>query len=358
MAYTTIDNPELHFQTVLYTGNATARDITLDGSEDMSPSLVWIKERSAAEGHKLFDAVRGATNLIQSSGANLEQDQDTSLTSFNSDGFSLGIDTGEIVNDDGITNVAWCWKGNGSGSSNEDGTINTTATSANTTAGFSISTYTGSGSGATIGHGLGVAPPFYIVKNRGRDANWAVYHNDLTASNGGVNNTTWLVLNTNVATQSNDSGRWNATSPTSSVVSVGVSYDQNNRSSDTYVAYCWTPIQGFSKFSSYIGNGNDDGTFVYTGFRPAYLMVKNTGGTWDWNIWDNKRFGYNGKQPTLFADLTNAEDTEYTRMDFLSNGFKTKINNGQLNTSGNTYVYMAFAEAPFVNSNGVPCNAR
>ena len=145
--------------------------------------------------------------------------------------------------------------------------------------------------------------------------------------------------------------------PTSTLVTVG-NDNGVNADGNIIVAYIWSDVQGYSKFGSYTGNGNADGTFVYTGFRPAYLLVKNTASGWDWNIWDNKRFGFNGKQPTLFADLTNSEDTEYTRMDFLSIGFKTRIDNGQLNNSGATYIYMAFAEAPLVNSNGVPCNAR
>jgi len=356
MAYTTIDNPELYFQNKLYTGDASATAHTLDGSENMQPDLAWFKSRSRADNSRIVDALRTTYSIkSNTNGAEVDSASD-GFTSLDADGFTLnGSGGGGEFNAASGTYVTWCWKANGSGSSNEDGTINTTATSANTTAGFSISTYTGSGSGATIGHGLGVAPPFYIVKNRGRAANWAVYHNDITASDGGVNNTTWLVLNQDVASQSNDSGRWNATSPTSTTVSVGVSYDQNNRSSDTYVAYCWVPIQGYSKFGSYIGNGNADGTFVYTGFRPAFVMTKSVVSTSSWEIFDNKREGYNVDNDALVANATTVEATA-DQIDILSNGFKCRIATDP--NVAETYVYMAFAEAPFVNSNGVPCNAR
>jgi hypothetical protein len=355
-AYTTIDDPQQYFQTALWTGNATARDITFAGTNDMQPDLVWIKERSAVEGHKLFDAARGATNLIQSSSAGPEQDQDTSLTAFNSDGFSLGIDTGEIVNDNGVATVAWCWKaGAGAGSSNTDGSINTTTTSVSTTAGFSVSTYSGTGSNATIGHGLGVVPEMLLFKRRNASSEVLVYHKGFASDP----HTDYMVMHGTGAVV-DDATAWQDTAPTSTVFSIGT-YTDINASGGTMVCYAWAGKQGFSKFGSYEGNSSSDGAVVYTGFSPAFLMVKCvSNASTDWMVTDNKRShnkdsAYNNWQ--LRMNATDAEENGTVGVDFLHNGFKWRDSANDANVTGRRYLYMAYAHAPMVNSNGVPCTA-
>jgi hypothetical protein len=349
MAYTTIDNPELYFQTKLYTGNGSAQSFTLDGSEDMQPDWVWIKPRSFQDNHILVDAVRGTNKILRS---NLENDEDTlttMLTSFDSDGFTTGGNDNVTRNSE--TFVAWNWKASGSTSSDSNGSITSTI-SANTTAGFSIVTWTGNGSsGATIGHGLGVKPRMIISKRRDSTSQWTVYE----AINGA---TKYMTLNQTDATSSATS-RWNDTEPTASVFSVGNSAEVNG-SGGTYIAYCFADIKGYQKIGSYIGNGNSDGTFAYIGFRPAWIMIKKSSGTEDWSMYDAKR-NINGTTNTLPL-LANFNDGETNltgkNMDILSNGVKMKTSNGELNGSGETYIYLAFAESPFVNSNGVPNNAR
>jgi hypothetical protein len=317
-----------------------------------------MKGRSNTQWHHIFDSVRGTNIALNPNVSNAESAQTYMLTSpyINSDGFRLGTDAG--ANASGVTYVAWCWKANGSGSSNTDGSINTTATSANTTSKFSISTYTATGSsGATIGHGLGVVPAVIIVKIRsGGTYDWAVYHHKNTSAP----ETDWLQLNETDATADVDY-TWDDTAPTSSVVQLGGGNPVNGDSGWTYVAYCWSEVQGFSKFGSYIGNGNADGAFVYTGFRPAWLLIKRSSASGvDWILHDNKRAGFNVNDDYLAANTTATEVTgnTYQNIDLLSNGFKMRGSGTGTNTSGETYVYMAFAEAPFVNSKGVPCNAR
>jgi len=329
--YTTIDNPELYFQTKLYTGTGSAASITLDGDEDMQPDLVWFKKRSSTESHYVYDAVRGVTKEIYAN-ANAEESTDAnSLTGFNSDGFSIG--NANQLSENTETMVAWCWK-------------------ESATAGFDIVSYTGSGSARTISHSLSAVPKMFIIKNRSAssgDRGWGVYH----VSNG---NTHFLELNLNAA-KDESSGLFNDTTPTSSVFSVGDD-DQTNKNTDTFIAYLFAEKQGFSKFGSYTGNGNADGTFVFCGFRPAYVMIKNsTSGSSHWVIADNKREGYNVDNDPLYPNLNAAEGTT-DFMDILSNGFKLRTTGVDFNASGDTYIYMAFAEAPFVNSKGVPCNAR
>ena len=332
MAYTTIDNPELYFQTVLYSGNSTARDITLDGDENMQPDLVWIKERDDTINHYLTDSVRGAPKKLSPNTNSDESAGDSSwINAFNSDGFSVGNE--DNINDTGDTYVAWCWK-------------------ESATAGFDIVTYTGNGSARTISHSLSAVPKMFIIKNRSAssgDRGWGVYH----VSNG---NTHFLELNLNAA-KDESSGLFNDTTPTSSVFSVGDN-SRVNTNTETYIAYLFAEKQGFSKFGSYTGNGNADGTFVFCGFRPAYVMIKNsTSGSSHWVIADNKREGYNVDNDPLYPNLNAAEGTT-DFMDILSNGFKLRTTGVDFNASGDTYIYMAFAEAPFVNSKGVPCNAR
>jgi len=351
MAYTTIDDPELYFQVKLYTGNGTDNTaITLDGENDMQPDFVWIKERSATEGHYLFDAARGATKVIMTSSTNAESTEATTLKSFNSNGFTLG--TSAEVNDNTVTNVAWCWKANGSGSSNTDGNTNTTKTSANTTSGFSIITYDGDGAAATLGHGLGAVPHLIIQKNLDDTENWQIYHHKNTSAP----ETDYLTFTTNAT--GDQASRWNDTAPTSTLITIG-SDSSVSQSGESMLMLAWSEKQGFSKFSSFIGNGNADGTFVYTGFRPAFIIFKKSSGSGDdWSMYDYKRTGYNSAGNEELRPNTTAAEQDVDRIDILSNGFKARTGSGETNESGSTYVYMAWAEAPFVNSNGVPCNAR
>jgi len=346
MAYTTINKSKDYFNTKLYTGNGGTNAITGVGFQ---PDWTWIKSRDASNNHRNYDAVRGATKIIYQNLTNAETTQSNGLTAFNSDGFTLGDDGNS--NSNNATYASWNWKaGTGQGSSNTDGSINTTYTSVNTTAGFSISTYTGTGSNATVGHGLGVAPKMIIVKQLNSTNYWTVYHKSLSANS-------WLYLDTNEAVASN-TAMWNNTEPTSSVFSIGT-YTNTNQSSSTYVAYCFAEKTGYSKFGSYVGNGNADGTFIYTGFKPAFILLKHTTSAESWHLFDGKRANlFNPVNGRLQADSSGAEYTGKNVFDFLSNGFKLKDNNGAYNGSGSTYIYMAFAEAPLVGTNNVPCTAR
>ena len=330
MAYTTIDNPELYFQTVTYTGNATARTITLDGDENMQPDLVWGKIRSEAQDHVLVDSVRGATKQLYASDNALEQTEAQGLTGFASDGFTLG--THAYFNKNTATYVAWCWK-------------------ESATAGFDIVTATGTGSAKTISHSLSAVPHWILSKEKSGSANdWVVYHHKNTSAP----ETDKLILNESNATS--DDSCWNDTAPTSSVFSVS-SASVVNRNSSTYVYYLWSEKKGFSKFGSYTGNGNADGTFVYTGFKPAFLIIKQTNFGNSWRMYDNKRSTFNIVTKELYPNTNDAEATT-DKMDFVSNGFKFRTSATNANESGSPYIYMAFAESPFVNSNGVPNNAR
>ena len=339
----TIKKANSYFDATLYTGNGANRSIT--NAAGFRPDLVWGQARSFAYGSWLYDAVRGATKQIESFGTNAESTQSTMVTAFNSDGFSLGTDT--AGNNSGTTYVAWQWQAGSSTVTNTSGTISAQVR-ANATTGFSIITYTGnSTAGATIGHGLGVAPNMIIVKPRNAADNWAVYHSSTGA-------TQYLQLNTANASASSIT-LWNNTSPTSTVFSVGTNNDVND-SARNYVAYCWAEIAGFSKFGSYTGNGSTDGAFVYTGFKPKYLMVKcSSNGTTNWVIVDTSRNTYNVTNLSLEANNADAEQTGTSStmptMDVLSNGFKLRTTSVGGNGSGYTYIYMAFAENPFKNAN-------
>jgi hypothetical protein len=350
MAYTSIDDPTIYFNTVLYTGNGTAgRTVTGVGFQ---PQWLWVKERSSTSTHSLTDIVRGASKRLQCATTDAEFDSGTdNIRSFDSDGFTTG--TGAQVNENTQTYVSWNWLANGTGSSNTNGDINSTV-SVNTTAGFSIVSYTGTGSNATIGHGLGVAPAFMMIKNRDAAQGWCIYHHKNTSAP----QTDFLSINSTDSTV-DASDRWNDTAPTSNVFSVANHADTNG-SSATYIGYFFNEVKGYSKFGSYTGNGNADGAFVYTGFKPAWLLIKPIA-TASWRIWDNKREDYNGNvnQTTLNANENGVEyDDSSVAIDFLSNGFKGRSSNSDISGSGTSYIYMAFAESPFVNSNGVPCNAR
>jgi hypothetical protein len=357
MAFTDIDNSELYFQTKLYTGNGTAIGsgglaVTLDGDEDMQPDLVWIKNRDGTDWHDLYDSVRGVTKRIYSNSDYAEGTQAEGLTAFGTNGFTVG-NSGD-VNTNTNKHVAWNWKAGTSFSNDASatsiGTIDSSG-SVNTDAGFSIVSYTGTGSAGTIKHGLSTAPKMILFKKRDSTKNWITYD----ASNGAGK---YLTLNATDAVGTSSTVH-NDTEPTSSVFSVGTN-SHVNTSSATYIAYCFADVKGYSKVGgSYTGNGNADGTFVYTGFRPAFVMVKPTSRTGRWRIKDNKRDIDNVMDKRLSAEDSDAEGTGSTEyIDFLSNGFKARASEGQWNGDGETNIYIAFAEAPFVNSNGVPCNAR
>jgi len=344
MAYTTIKKPSDYFNTKLYTGTGSSNAITGVGFQ---PDWIWFKCRSEAQSHFLFDAVRGSNKTIQSHTTNAEATSTALLTSFDSDGFTVNTDDG--VNGSSKTYAAWNWLAdNTSGSSNTDGSITSTV-SANTTSGFSIVSYTGTGANATVGHGLGSAPKMVITKSRDTTGlDWRTYHASLGA-------TKFVVLNlTDASTTA--SNFMNDTEPTSSVFSLG-SGTTPNKSGDNYIAYCFSEVKGFSKFGSYTGNNSNDGTFVYTGFKPAFVLIKRYDAAASWFMFDSKRDPSNGVTQSLIPNLSNAEGTNTTPpLDFLSNGFKLRYAHPNFNTG--SYIYMAFAEAPLVGSNGVTAKAR
>lgn len=337
-----IDKPSKYFDTKLYTGNGSTQTIT---GLNFKPDFVWTKNRTNANSHQLYDAVRGVQKALFSNGNDIEETNANYLTAFNSDGFSVGSSAG--LNGSGTNVASWNWLGANTTVSNTSGSITSTV-SANTTSGFSIVSYTGTGSNATVGHGLGVALKMLIIKNRSGVNGWPVWHTGY--GNAGV-----MELDKTNAIDTNPVFL-NSTIPTSTVFSIGTAGHVNNSGSN-YIAYCFTDVKGYSKYGSYVGNGSADGTFVYTGFKPAFIMIKQTGSGGNWLIQDNKRLGYNKSNSELFANLADAESTN-DRTDLLSNGFKARINSGENNSSGVTYIYMAFAENPFVSSKGIPTTAR
>jgi hypothetical protein len=355
MAYTTIDDPSAHFHTQLYTGNgASSHSITNNANAgDFKPDWLWVKNRSSSGGtgpNIVFDTTRGNTKDLHTNNTEAEHTNSNVLLSFDTDGFSVG--TSGVVNNNTDNFVAWQWKANGgTTSSNSDGSITSTV-QANTTAGFSIVTYTGTQSNATVGHGLGAVPSWIITKCRSATNGWPIFHHKNTSAP----ETELIRLNETAATADNNI-IFNDTAPTSTVFTVGAN-DENNKSSATQIAYCFAEKQGYSKFGSYTGNGNVDGAFVHTGFKPAWVMIKRTNGTQSWPIFNNKlRPSNNVDNYFLYADLSNAQDTS-DQFDTVSNGFKLRMTSNLANGSGDTYIYMAFAEHPFVSSKGVPVTAR
>jgi len=348
MAYTTINKPSSYFNTKLYTGTGATNNVTGVG---FKPDWTWIKCRnSGADWHRLIDAVRGVTKELYSNATNAESTQAQSLQTFNTDGFTLG--TLAEVNANGNTFVSWNWLGANSTVSNTQGTISSTI-SVNQTSGFSVGIYTGTGAtGGTVGHGLGVAPSMIIVKNRDSAVNeWVVY----TKTNG---KDKLLLLNSTNAVAT-VSGYWGSAEPTSSVFGVyAAAGAANNNSGNSLVFYAFAEIKGYSSFASYTGNGSTDGAFVYTGFKPAYVMSKGSSLASSWNIQTNQLQTYNdGSMPYFKANTADAE-LSATNMDFLSNGFKLRTTDNDWNGSGQTYIYMAFAENPFVSSTFIPTTAR
>jgi hypothetical protein len=346
-----VDGSE-NFNTVTYTGQTVSSNFIDNGDGTWSqtglnfqPDLVWIKQRSGTAYHNVYDILRidsGDHKRLYTNATNAEESSTylgtTNLTSFDSGGFSVG--SGSDTNNSGSTYVAWNWKANGTGVSNTDGTI-TSSVSANTTAGFSVVTWTGTGAVATIGHSLGVAPGFIIVKQRDAVRGWVTYNKNLASNQ---------VIYLNVTGAANtDTTAFNATAPTSSVFSVGTSAD-TNQSSGTYVAYCFAEVEGYSKIGSYTGNGSTDGPFIYTGFKPAWIMLRDSTNVQNWIVLDTARNTYNAPASYLLPNSSGAEGTLDPGVDVLSNGFKMRTANSGWNTSSAVMIYMAFAENPFKNS--------
>ena len=356
MAYTTIDDPSAHFQIDLYTGDGQGSGnnvITNDGNSDLQPDWIWTKERTSTSGnqnHTFIDTSRGINKQMFGNLTSADATSSNFITQIDSDGFRLGDNAN--INNNSSNYVAWQWKANGgTTSSNSDGSLASTV-QANTTAGFSIVTWTADGGGAkTIGHGLSAVPKWIITKNRtDNSTNWQIYH----ASNTSAPETEVIYFTTG-ATQDYD-GFMADTAPTSSVFTVGGDGSMNGTSGKNIIAYCFRDIQGYSKFGSYTGNGNADGPFAYTGFKPAWLMIKRSDSGEGWHILDNKR-DFNENNTRLQAESTNVDDTSENGLDMLSNGFKIRTSWAGHNASSGTYIYMAFAEHPFVSSKGVPVTA-
>ena len=351
MAYTTIDDPSAHFQTAIYTGNGGSdRAIVNDGNSAMQPDWVWYKSRSNATSNILYDSSRGADYYLKSNTAGAEGSDAQMFESFDSDGFSLNGDTDG--NGNARTYVAWQWKANGGTTTafSESGNNPGGTYQANTTAGFSIVTYTGTGAAGTVTHGLGVAPKLIIIKNRDVADPWAVLPPD--------RNDLYLVLNTTVGWAAS-SAFWNDTAPSSTVFTVNTDHSVN-ADGEAYVAYCFAEVQGYSKFGTYFGNGNANGAFVYTGFKPALVMFKVLSDpNYGWSIIDSKRSPSNLMNDDLYANSAAAEVTDANQVDFLSNGFKLRGSTYPANSGGgNEYAYFAWAKNPFTTSTGIPTTAR
>ena len=347
MAYTNIDDPSAHFQAFTYSGTSnTAASYTFTGNSNMKPDLVWLKQRGYSDSHYLFDSSRGVEKAIYSNLTNAEAFHNSSLTSFDTNGFSVGLSN---VGSGGGTYATWNFKANGGTTSSNTAGSTTTTVQVNQDAGFSIVTYLGNGNAAnqTLGHGLGVAPDMIISKRRGASTDWLVYHKSL-----GVGSI--IYLNSNVASSTTNPPYKDT--PTSTVFSTQYEF----QASDYWVSYCFAEKQGYSKFGKYIGNGSTNGPFVYTGFKPAFIMRKRTDGAGDWAILDYKRNPTNLADQFLSADANSAESNylDIFSIDILSNGFKFRTSRYESNQSGSTYIYMAFAENPFVTSTGIPTTAR
>ena len=335
--------PKDFFTPFLYTGTGSTNALTGVGFQ---PDLVWMRDRDTTSNNVLVDSARGVTKVIYSNDTDDEVTTAESLNAFGADGFTVGSNS--LVNNSGDDIVAWNWKGGTTSGITTDGstTITPSAYSFSQTAGFSVVAYTGNDtSGAKVAHGLGAVPEVIIVKARSTGEGWCSYWSVL-------GNTKYMILNTNAASAT-ATNRWNDTDPDSVNFTLG-NETQVNGSGHTYVAYCFASKKGYSKFSNYIGNGNADGTFVYTGFRPAYVVIKRTDSTASWYIWDNKRDTYNVLVKRLRCDTnqTESENASY-KIDFLANGFKLRQTASELNGSGGDMLYFAFAEFPLVSSNDI-----
>ena len=334
-----------YMNTVLYTGSGATRSLTGVGFQ---PDWTWIKERNSAVSHRIFDSVRGATKRIFPNSADAESTQSNALTSFDSDGFSLG--DGGSVNGSSDTYVAWNWRAGGSSSSNTDGSV-TSSVSVNTTSGFSVVTWTAASGAYTVGHGLGTTPAMVISKGRDIATNWWTWHQAFgdPASAGG-----YVALNTNSAKATAANSIWG----TQGLSSTLFGFDASTSQGQTHVGYFFAEKEGYSKFGSYEANNSTNGPFIYTGFKPAWVILKCSGSTGNWFLFDNTRDNSNMVTQAIYVDLAAAENTESNGIDFLSNGIKLRQSgSGGFNHSG-TYIFMAFAENPFVDSSGIPVTAR
>jgi len=360
MAYTTIDDPSVYFQTALYTGDdSSAQNITNSGNSDLQPDWIWIKNRSDSSNHIAQDTNRGINICSFPDDAAEEQTNSVfgHVNSVASDGFQVDRgNSGELnANINSKNYVAWQWKANGgTTSTNTAGTNIDTTVQANTTAGFSIMTYTGTGTdNDSIGHGLGVVPSMFIIKNRDETNGWQIYHQGNTSDP----ETDVVTLNTANATTDNDTVFSDA-APSATVITLGTN-DGVSKSSVKYVCYAFAEIQGYSKFGSYTGNASTDGPFIYLGFKPAWIMIRNVADAANWNIYDNQRSAENVMDDILLANGQDAEGAVGGKaVDFLSNGFKIRGSDNEMNDNGDNHIYMAFAESPFVSSEGVPTTAR
>ena len=359
MAYTTIDDPSAYFHAQLYTGNATdSTSITNDAnSGNFQPDWLWIKNRSSAGGvgpHFIVDSSRGANKDFHMNNDEAEHTTTNAVKSFNSDGFT--IDSGGTVNNNTDNYISWQWKANGGTTTTNDASATSIGSidsvyQANTTAGFSIVTYTGAGGNQTIAHGLGATPTVIIIRRRDGAADWTSFHSP-------IGDEKFLRLNSTNA-MGDQATYFNDTSPTSTVFTVGSAGDVNT-SSGTHVAYCFTDIQGYSKYGTYEGNNNSNGPFIYLGFKPQLFIVKNVDSTAAWRLYSNKisnQNGFNDLDRVLYPNTNEAESGTGHAVDFLSNGIKIRGDNEDVNDA-ESYIYMAWAEHPFVSSKGVPCTAR
>tara|TARA_R100000654_G_scaffold1509_4_gene5498 strand:+ start:201 stop:1256 length:1056 start_codon:yes stop_codon:yes gene_type:complete len=348
--YTSINDPSAFFQVALWTGNSSSTQaITNDGTSNLQPDFVWLKRRSDAENHTLADTSRGITKRMVSNSDAAENTAD-GVVSVQSDGFTVG--GGYNGNTNGATYVGWQWKANGgTTASNTTGSTNVT-TQVNSTAGFSIITGNGSSSaGQTFGHGLSQAPEFFTFRMKDETAHWICYHKDMGPGH-------YLRLDQNVTKVSN-TNIFSNTDPSSTLIYYGG--NSMFTSNAPFICYAFHSVQGYSKFGTYTGNGSSDGPFIYTGFKPAYVVTKTIDTTANqWAIKDHRRNPHNERTLSLYANLNNADDTGggNIALDFLSNGFKCRKTDSQINENGTAYIYLAFAESPFVSSTGVPTVAE
>ena len=344
-----INKPSDHFRIKLYTGNASNDTaITFDESTNMKPDWLWIKNRSAAQSHAVFDSTRGPLKRISPNSNSAEGTENTNLDSFDTNGFT--VDNEAIVNGSGNGMVGWGWKANGgTTATNSNGSLSSTV-QANTTAGFSIVYWTNNtGSVQTIGHGLNAVPKMIMMKVLGNTGSWNTYHES-------IGNTHGLYLNSSAVAEDNVAF-FNDTSPTNQVFTTGTN---GNLVNNTLIAYCFAEKKGYSRFGKYIGNGNANGAFVYTGFRPAWVMLKATGIAENWWMFDSKRSAFNVANDGLIASGNNTEytDNNTLKIDILSNGFKIRNSDGSMNQTNGTYIFMAMAESPLVGTNKITAVAR
>ena len=355
MAYTDIDDPSAYFQAATYSGSSSELAVTNDGNSNLKPDWLWIKQRSSTENHMVVDSTRGVTKYLSTDSTGTEATVTSRVETLDTDGFTLN-GSSNPVNASGATYVAWQWKANGgTTSSNSDGDLTSTV-QFNSTAGFSIVTYTGKDpiEPLQVGHGMGEAPDVIIIKNRSSARLWAVYHKDLTSPAANR----YLILNTSTYGELANSTLWGNAAPTTTVIKTGENASVN-QPNENLVAYCWKERQGFSKFGKYVGNGNANGPFVYTGFKPALVINRRIDAGGPWTIFDNARCPNNVNNAKLYPNAADAEiTTTGDPIDFLSNGYKLRGSGSDCNVSGGSYIYMAFAENPFVTSTGIPTTAR